>query len=43
VPEIIALPIVEGSPNYLQWIAESMVQGADQAARKTKHSIPSKR
>jgi len=24
VPEIIALPIVAGSPNYLTWIAESM-------------------
>ena len=24
VPEIIALPIVEGSPNYLNWIAESV-------------------
>lgn len=24
VPEIIALPIIEGSPNYLNWIAESM-------------------
>ena len=24
VPEIIALPIIEGSPNYLNWIAESV-------------------
>jgi periplasmic divalent cation tolerance protein len=24
VPEIIALPIVDGSPNYLAWIAESI-------------------
>ena len=24
VPEIIALPIIEGSPNYLNWIAESI-------------------
>lgn len=24
VPEIIALPIIEGSPNYLSWIAESV-------------------
>jgi periplasmic divalent cation tolerance protein len=24
VPEIIALPIVEGSENYLEWIAESV-------------------
>lgn len=22
VPEIIALPVVEGSPSYLQWVAE---------------------
>jgi periplasmic divalent cation tolerance protein len=43
VPEIIALPIIEGSPDYLHWIAENLEQGADQAARKTKHSIPSKR
>ena len=27
VPEIIALPIVEGSPNYLGWIAESVGGG----------------
>ena len=24
VPEIIALPIIDGSPNYLNWIAESV-------------------
>jgi periplasmic divalent cation tolerance protein len=24
VPEIIALPIIEGSPNYLNWIADSI-------------------
>ena len=27
VPEIIALPIIEGFPNYLNWIAESMGGG----------------
>ena len=42
VPEIIALPIIEGSPNYLNWIADSMRQGADKTARKTKPSIPSR-
>jgi periplasmic divalent cation tolerance protein len=25
VPEVIALPIVEGAPNYLSWIAENLV------------------
>jgi periplasmic divalent cation tolerance protein len=30
VPEIIALPIVDGSPNYLTWIAESV--GATKAS-----------
>ena len=24
VPEIIALPVIDGSPNYLDWIAESV-------------------
>ena len=24
VPEIIALPIIEGSPNYLEWLAKSL-------------------
>jgi periplasmic divalent cation tolerance protein len=27
LPEIIALPVVEGSPNYLNWIAESVGGG----------------
>ena len=24
VPEVIALPIIDGSPNYLSWLAESV-------------------
>jgi periplasmic divalent cation tolerance protein len=26
-PEIICLPIIDGSPNYLQWISDSVKQG----------------
>ena len=26
VPEVIALPIIDGSPNYLNWISESVGQ-----------------
>jgi len=29
VPEIIALPIVDGSPNYLNWIAESVASSKE--------------
>ena len=27
VPEVIALPLIEGNPKYLQWIAESVKPG----------------
>lgn len=27
VPEVIALPIIDGAPNYLNWIAESVGKG----------------
>jgi len=26
LPEIVALPIVEGSPNYLNWLGENLVE-----------------
>ena len=26
VPEVIALPIIDGAPNYLNWIGESVLQ-----------------
>lgn len=29
VPEVLALPVVDGSPNYLTWLAESL-RGEDQ-------------
>ena len=32
VPEIIALPIIEGSPNYLNWIAESVAHPEKRSA-----------
>ncbi len=28
VPEVIALPIIDGSPNYLNWIAECVTPSA---------------
>ena len=28
VPEVIALPIIDGSPNYLNWIAENVTTPA---------------
>jgi len=28
VPEVIALPIIDGAPNYLNWIAESVAIGS---------------
>ena len=28
LPELIALPIIDGSPNYLNWIAEELASGA---------------
>ena len=28
VPEVIALPIIDGSPNYLNWIAENVTTSA---------------
>lgn len=34
VPEIIALPILEGSPTYLQWIAENTAPDSGAARRK---------
>ncbi len=27
LPELIALPIIDGSPNYLNWIAEELASG----------------
>jgi periplasmic divalent cation tolerance protein len=28
VPEVIALPILEGSPDYLKWLEDETVEGA---------------
>ena len=28
-PEIICLPIIDGSPNYLQWVSDSVRPGAE--------------
>lgn len=33
-PEIIALPIIEGSAGYLQWIAESVVMDDHESVQK---------
>ncbi len=33
-PEIICLPIIEGSPNYLQWISESVRPAAELEPQK---------
>jgi periplasmic divalent cation tolerance protein len=33
-PEIICLPIIDGSPNYMQWVAESV--------RPSEEAVPSK-
>jgi len=30
IPEVLALPVVEGSPNYLAWMAASLSEGADE-------------
>ena len=27
VPEVLALPVVEGAPNYLAWLASSLAEG----------------
>lgn len=34
VPEIIALPIVGGSPKYLRWVAESVASTPQKARRR---------
>jgi periplasmic divalent cation tolerance protein len=34
VPEVIALPIVDGAPNYLNWIAESVLDARQGQAGK---------
>jgi periplasmic divalent cation tolerance protein len=34
VPEVIALPIIDGTPNYLNWISESVEAHAEQHALK---------
>ena len=31
-PEIVCLPIVDGSPDYLQWITDSVKRGAEEDA-----------
>jgi periplasmic divalent cation tolerance protein len=30
VPEVLALPVVAGAPNYLAWLGESLAHGADE-------------
>jgi periplasmic divalent cation tolerance protein len=43
VPEVIALPIVEGSPQYLRWLDESMRNTGDGSARQAKERRPSQK
>ena len=30
IPEVLALPVVEGSSNYLNWLAVNLQQGAEE-------------
>ena len=30
IPELLALPVVDGAPNYLNWVAASLGTGADE-------------
>ncbi len=43
VPEVIAVPIVDGSPEYLRWLEESMRGAGEIPTRQTKERRPTQK